>query len=175
MKKIVLLLSAVTLFIACNNTPTTEPTKGSADQTSYAYTVDNPPEWQWGDEENTRTAMKALKAFEQGNVDESIKYFADSITLKLDGFEATGPRDSIALILKKGLSHYNNLKIKMEDYESVKSKDGKSEYVSLWYKQNWTDSTGKLDSIECFNDFKMVNGKIAVLNEKIRHFAAKKM
>jgi hypothetical protein len=62
----------------------------------------------------------------------------------------------------------------MEDWESVVSKDKSMEYVSLWYKQYFTDANGKADSIECMDDLRMKNGKIAMINEKIRHYPAKK-
>ena len=62
----------------------------------------------------------------------------------------------------------------MDDWESVISKDKKIEYVSLWYKQIWTDEKGRVDSLECMDDLRMKNGKIVALNEKIRHYPTKK-
>ena len=67
------------------------------------------------------------------------------------------------------------LEITMDDYETVKSKDGKQEYVSMWYKQKWQDQKGKWDSVICMDDMKFVNGKIASIDEKRRKFAKKKM
>ncbi|HEY1017354.1 MAG TPA: hypothetical protein VGE25_00045, partial [Sediminibacterium sp.] len=64
--------------------------------------------------------------------------------------------------------------IKMEDFESVISKDKKDEYVTLWYKQIMTDNMGKTDSLAMINDFKIVNGKIVALSEAMRHYPAKK-
>lgn len=67
-----------------------------------------------------------------------------------------------------------SMSIKMNDWESVISKDKKTEYVSLWYKEITTDRNGKVDSVECMDDMEIKNGKIVSLNEKQRHYAVKK-
>jgi hypothetical protein len=67
-----------------------------------------------------------------------------------------------------------NVTVYMQDWESVISKDKQDEWVTLWYKQVWTDKKGKMDSMEVVNDAKIVNGKIVVLDEAIRHYPAKK-
>ncbi len=84
-------------------------------------------------------------------------------------------KDSLIALFKRSRSEAKSMTIKMEDFESVKSKDGKEEYVSLWYKQIWEDQKGKKDSVECMDDMRIENGKIALLNQKIRHFGSRKM
>ena len=64
--------------------------------------------------------------------------------------------------------------VKMGDWESVISKDKKTEYVTMWYREIWTDKKGKTDSLAVIDDCKIVNGKIVELDEKIQHFPAKK-
>ena len=54
------------------------------------------------------------------------------------------------------------------------SENKKTEYVTLWYKEKWKDKKGKADSIRVVDDCKIVNGKIAELDEKIQHFPAAK-
>ena len=63
----------------------------------------------------------------------------------------------------------------MEDFESVKFKDEKEEWVSLWYKEIWEDQKGKKDSVQTMDDLRIENGKIALLNQKVRHFPNRKM
>lgn len=64
----------------------------------------------------------------------------------------------------------------MDDWESVKLKDGSREYVSLWYKEITTDKKGKTDSVFVMDDLLIKNGKIVSIDQKIRHFPdAKKM
>ncbi|HEV8273418.1 MAG TPA: hypothetical protein VGQ04_19020, partial [Chitinophagaceae bacterium] len=58
--------------------------------------------------------------------------------------------------------------------ETVISKDKKNEWVSLWYKEKWTDSQGKSDSIFHMDDVKIVNGKIAQIDQKSRKYMKKK-
>ena len=62
----------------------------------------------------------------------------------------------------------------MGDWESVISKDGKTEYVTMWYKQITTDKMGKTDSIAVVDDCRIMNGKIVELDEKIQRIPAKK-
>ena len=69
---------------------------------------------------------------------------------------------------------YKNVTVKMNDWESVISKDKKIEYVTMWYKQITTDKNGKTDSIAVVDDCRIVNGKIVELDEKIQHYAVKK-
>jgi hypothetical protein len=58
----------------------------------------------------------------------------------------------------------------MHDWESVVSKTDKDQWVTIWYKQTFIDLKGKTDSMEVINDFQMKDGRIATLNEYVRHF-----
>ena len=58
----------------------------------------------------------------------------------------------------------------MQDWISVISKDKKSEWVTLWYKEILTDKNGKSDSVNVVDDAKIENGKIVILDEKVQHF-----
>jgi len=89
--------------------------------------------------------------------------------------EGTFSKDSLRKMFTAQRSDLKSMKIYMDDYESVKSKDGKQQYVSLWYKQIWEDKKGNTDSIEQMNDLRIVNGKIASLSEKSRRYPKKKM
>jgi hypothetical protein len=101
--------------------------------------------------------------------------FADSIELRFDNMTGKFSKDSVTRMFKADRGSLKAMQIDMDDYESVKSKDGKQEYVSLWYKQKSQDEKGNLDSVFCMDDIKMVNGKIASIDEKRRLFPKKKM
>jgi len=173
---------AAVLF-ACNssdNKTADEPkmgdTKVAAMSTNeLAYPVKDWADWQPGSMENLKTALQALKDFENGNVDACINAFADSVRLGFDGFDGTFSRDSVHKMFTEDRSKIKAMKIDMEDYESVKSKDGKQEYVSMWYNEKWQDQKGTWDSIICMDDLKIVNGKVASIDQKTRHFPKKKM
>lgn len=182
MKRTILFLFAAGLF-ACNNsestaskeTPTQETKVAAMSTNDFAYPVKDWADWQPGSIDNLKMVLQALKEFENGNMEAAVKDFADSVHLAFDQMEGTFPRDSVRKMFAAERSSIKSMKIDMDDYESVKSKDGKQEYVSLWYKQVWEDQKGNKDSIEQMDDLKIVNGKIASLNEKSRRYPKKKM
>ncbi len=47
------------------------------------------------------------------------------------------------------------MNVKMGDWESVVSKDGKEEWVTMWYKQIWEDNKGKKDSADYIDDLRL--------------------
>ncbi len=173
------LIAATAILTSCSNETGTDSSKNESNidtaKIDYAYTIQHPDSWEWGKRSNTQMVLKGLKAYENGNIEETVKDFADTVKLEFDGFEAKVGKDSLIALFKRLRSEAKSMTIKMEDFESVKSKDGKEEYVSLWYKQIWEDQKGKKDSVECMDDMRIENGKIALLNQKIRHFGSRKM
>lgn len=172
---------AAALF-ACNSSDTKTSdtkmgdTKVAAMSTSeLAYPIKDWPDWQPGSSDHLKLALQALKDFETGNIDGCMSAFTDSIELRFDDMQGKFPKDSVTKWFKADRSNLKAVQIDMEDYESVKSKDGKQEYVSMWYKQKTQDQKGNWDSVICMDDMKIVNGKIASIDEKRRHFPKKKM
>ena len=186
MKKIFFYASVLLIAASCNNKK--EETKATnADSSAvvsneaakpvpvYAYTLDHPyGDWQPGDAQNTANAMSCLKAFEDNNIAEAVKYIADSVRLRVDNFDQKVSHDSCAALFTSWRNHYSAMKVHMEDYESVISKDKKDEWVTMWYKQINTGKDGKVDSVYCIDDAKFVNGKMVDLEEAVRHYAVKK-
>ena len=177
----VLITAMSTCLLSCNTASTEKTGTDSAasvatneQKMEYAYTIDHPDNWEIGDQKNTAVALKSLKAFENGDIPAAMEGFGDTVRIEFDQMEATLSNDSLKSMFTKVRSEMKDLKIKMEDWESVISKDKKTEYVSLWYKQIWTDEKGKTDSVECMDDVKMKDGKIVLLNEKTRRYAVKK-
>jgi hypothetical protein len=181
MKHAFLALFVATALFACNSSDNkTEEAKPGDTKVASMTAMDMPYEvkewgdWQPGDMEHAKVAMQSLKDFQEGNIEASLKNFADSIELRFDDLNGKFTKDSV---LKMFTGHRKTIKaidIQMDDFESVKSKDGKQEYVSLWYKQKWQDQKGNWDSVICMDDMKIVNGKIATLDEKTRRFPKKK-
>ena len=184
MKQRLLIFSFVLFGIACNDHTTTDHVTTSdssaANKTDtaniqYAYTVDHPADnWDRGDLNHLAMVLQALKAYETGNIDECVKYFADSVRLAFDYFQTTVTKDSLRTMFTRDRNNLKSLTIDMDDYETVISKDKKDEYVSLWYKEISTDKNGKTDSISVMDDVKIVNGKIASIDQKIQHYQVKK-
>jgi len=131
---------------------------------NYPYTIDHPDNWETGSQQNTFNALSALKEWEKGNIDESLKYFADSVKVRFDRLDKMLSKDSLKILFTPDKS-LKSVMIKMEDWESVISKDKKDEYVTLWYTQYFETMDGKKDSVDVINDLKMKDGKIIGLDE----------
>lgn len=181
MKKVFPSIVVAAILFACNSSDTKAPnekmeTKVAGVSTNeFAYPLKDWGEWQPGSSENLKTALQALKDYETGNMEACLNAFADSVKLAFDGMEGTFARDSVLKMFSDNRKDNKAMEIVMDDYESVKSKDGSKEYVSLWYKQKWQDQKGNWDSVFCMDDMKFVNGKIASLDEKRRKLPKKKM
>ena len=176
MKRLILLFLAGIAF-SCNNQGTdsksvmkdSSTTTISSDKTmNYPYTIEHPDYWQVGSNANTLTALTALKTWELGKMDESLKYFGDSIRVQFDGLDKKMSNDSLKAMFSNGWNSYKTLNIKMEDWESVVSNDKKEEWVTLWYTQHWETKTGVKDSVAVINDLKIKEGKIVRLDEYTR-------
>ena len=176
MKKLLAIFLASMALGACN-TKSSSNTEVAADSTAtvptaekvnYPYTIDHPDNWNIGKNENTATALTALKAYEEGNVEKSIAQFADSVHLQFDALDTTLSKDSLKTMFTRMRSMVKSMNIKMSDWESVISKDGKEEWVTIWYKQNWEDNQGKKDSADIIDDVRLKDGKIIRLDEYTR-------
>ncbi len=157
-------------LFSCNEATTTTPAADSAaaETVQYVYTIDHPDSWEWGSKKNTETALNALKAFETGDIAGGMKYWGDSIRLQFDNFNEKMSNDSVKAMFTQNRANYTSLEIKMQDFESVISKNKEEEWVTLWYKQIGADSKGNVDSMACVDDLKFINGKIVLLDEKTR-------
>jgi hypothetical protein len=184
MKQLIFFSLLALCFVGCNDkskttdvstSDTTKMASAPSDDLVYPYTLEQPyQDWQPGDKNHAVTAMKSLKAFETGDIEGAMAGFGDSVEVKFDYYQAKMSHDSLRRFFTNERAKYSSMTIKMGDWESVISKDKKVEYVTMWYKQIWTEKNGKTDSLAVIDDAKMVNGKIVELDEKIQHYQAKK-
>ncbi len=165
----------VGMAFSCNNhgTVSTDAMKDSAATTTamkmnYPYTIEHPDNWEIGSTANTLIALNALKAWEEGKMDESLKYFGDSILVKFDGIDKKMPNDSLKAFFTGGWNSYKTVKEKMTDWESVVSKNKSEEWVTLWYTQSWETKEGVKDSSAIINDMQLKQGKIIRIDEYTR-------
>jgi len=183
MKHASLFVGFAAVFLSCNSsdTKTVDETKmgetkvAAVSTNDLAYPLKDWGDWQPGTRDNLKMALQTLKDFETGNIDACMNAFADSIELRFDDMEGKYSKDSVTKMFKADRNSLKAMEINMDDYESVKSKDGKQEYVSMWYKQKWQDQKGTWDSVFCMDDLKIINGKIASIDEKRRKSPKKKM
>ena len=184
MKKLLFFVCTALFAAGCNDKSGTTDAKSSdttkvaetkMEKMNYPYTLDRPyQDWQPGDQKHAVTAMNSLKGFENGDIAACMAGFGDSVNIKFDGFRQKFSHDSLATFFTGARAQYASMKIEMGDWESVISKDGKEEWVTMWYKQVTTDKKGKIDSMNCVDDAKIVNGKIVELDGKVQHFPAAK-
>jgi hypothetical protein len=171
----------VALLTACNNEATVSSSADSStttattmeSQVSLPYQVERTPDWEMASNENTAIAMAALKSFETNDSSKIRSLVADSIEFYYDNGKFKGSRDSFVTMLTNYRNGYDNVSIKMLDYESVKSKNRNEEWVSLWYTETYKDKKGKVDSFMTMDDIRIENGKIKEIDTKARKLAAK--
>jgi len=180
MKKVLFFGFVIFSLASCNDNASTtktdskDSTVAATDSMNYPYTIKNPDGWEPGDRQHTMNVLKSLKAFENGNIDECVSYFGDSVRLRFDEMDQKVSRDSLTALFKKWRAGSKSIRVDMGDWESVKNKFTKEEYVSLWYKQVNEDNAGKTDSLSVMDDMKIEKGKIVELDEKTRKFPKKK-
>ncbi len=176
MKKLIFFAGVLLFAVACTNKEKVEDNAVTTEASDNPYTLTKPYQnWQTGDQKNAILVLKMLKAWENKNIEESVSYFADTVDITLDMFHERMPKDSIKTFFQGSYEMYStNLKITMNDWESVISEDKNDEWVTVWYKQSWVDAKGVADSMNCINDAKIENGKIVVFDEYIQHFPAAK-
>ena len=179
MKRLILFL-LTGIACSCNNggTTTKEATKDStmkdsaatttATKMNYPYTIEHPDYWEEGSTANTMIVLNSLKAFQDGNVAEAMKDFGDSIHLQFDALDKKMTKDSVKTMFTTMRNGYKSIDVKMNDWESVVSKDKKEEWVTMWYRQKWEDMKGKKDSADFIDDLQLKNGKIMRLSEYTR-------
>ncbi len=182
MKQVLVIFSFALLASCGQQTTTTDADKDSTMAMShddsivkYPYSIEHPDEWRTGSRQNTVVALNALKAYENGNIEESVNYFGDSIRLRFDYLDTMVTNEGLMAMFKDDRPKMKSMEIKMEDWESVISKDNESEYVSLWYTQHWEMADGKKDSVMVMDDIQLKNGKIIGLDEKTRKLGPGKM
>ncbi|MGI8584109.1 MAG: hypothetical protein ACR2KX_18070 [Chitinophagaceae bacterium] len=178
MKKVIFLLMVIFAAASCKDDAKKTDSKDSTtvikDSMNYPYTIKDPDTWETGDRQHTLNVLTSLKAYENGNIDECVKYFGDSVRVRFDGLDEKVSNDSLKSMFKNSRAMNKSMKIDMGDWESVKSKVKNEEYVSLWYKEISEDNNGKKDSVSVMDDLKIEKGKIVELDQKTRKFPKKK-
>jgi hypothetical protein len=165
-------------FIISCSSPTEKATDktvtADSSKTELAYTVKKPDNWDMNNTKNVAVAFNALKNFEDHKINESLRFFGDSVLWKADYMDTKLSNDSLRSIFNAIWNETASIKIDMHDFESVISKDKKDEFVTIWYYQTTTDKKGKVDSFAMIDDMKIMNGRIVELDEYTRKFPVKK-
>lgn len=167
------MLAAGSLF-ACNNktsdTGTVRTDSSAKNETAnLPYLLARTPDWEKGNSDNVAIAMNTLKAFEVNDMNALQQYLADSVEFYVDNLSFRGTKDSLVQLMTTHRRGIDTMWIRMHDYETVKSKDRGEEWVSLWYTETTKPNGKNIDSTMVMDDIKIVNGKVALIDSKIRH------
>jgi hypothetical protein len=182
MKQIMLIAGMAMLMAGCNSGDKDKTKTDSGDtKTAAAADVQLPiplerpyRNWQIGGTENVVAALNGLKAFIDKDFAAMAATIGDSLAVDFDNYQEKMTRDSAINWMKAGRAMYQQLKVNVYDYVSVVSADKSEEWVTLWYKQVWTDAKGVTDSASIINDIQLKNGKMVRLEEKASRFMVKK-
>lgn len=156
MKKILFLFSLAT-FAACNSGSDTKvdsmSSKDSAtattDSTAYAYATDYSSKFEIGDQKNVHTIFALYKDWDNNTLDNSKDKFADSVSLMFgSGDVMIGKRDSILAGSKAFRNSLGTVTSKVHAVVPLKSIDKNEDWVLVWFKEYTTDASGKKDSTE---------------------------
>ncbi len=138
------------------------------------YKLASIPDWEKGDDNNVPIAMNFLKSYEDKDFVKMRNYLADSVQFIYDNGNFSGSADQMVKFLKNFREGRSTVRIEMNDYESVRSKNRNQEYVSLWYNEHIVDNAGKADSAFVMDDYRIKNGKISMIDTKFRHLRSAK-
>jgi hypothetical protein len=167
MQKILVPVLLVLLF-SCRSEDKKEPeTKagGAESATAVPYTVTYSSKFEIGDKKHSESILATWKAWDDGDLQVSKKFFADTMHFYLrDGSEMHGPIDSTL----KGAQAYRNtfsaVKSTVHSYLPLKSTDKNENWVCIWGTEIFTDKQGKVDSIELQETWRFnKDGKIDLL------------
>ena len=179
MKIVTLMLFSLGLFAACKQEEKKVEDPGAISLRAEGKKLDLPyqltriPDWEMGDDNNIPIAMNVIKCYEAKDFVSLSNYLADTVIFSSAVGDFRGSKKEAVKFLKDLRDKRLEVTIEMNDYESVKSKTRNEEWVSLWYTETITDRTGKVDSAQVMDDYKIVKGKVALVDSKIRRMGAK--
>ena len=74
----------------------------TVEKLDYAYTLEKPySDWQPGDQMHAVNVLKSLKAYENGDINNCVTAFGDSVELRFDGYREKMSNDSLRKMFTK--------------------------------------------------------------------------
>jgi hypothetical protein len=160
------------VLLSCHPGHPTESTTSAGnikkDSIIYPFTPRYSINWQPGDEKNALMVLNCLKNYVAGDLRATLKDFSDTTEFVADNFHFRGPKDSLAILLGQTRSEMVRLSKDFDSWMTTYYPDKNDTWVTLWYKETWTDKKGKTDSLFYTDDVLIKNGKIVLYDEKQR-------
>ncbi len=148
----IVLLFAVTCFVACNSSQTKE---GATDESSkmaasadvtYPYPISYSSKFEMGDPKNSQMVLGLWKDFDNNELDKAKENFADTIVLDLSDVRLSGTRDSIVNSTKAYRGMYKSVESRVAAIMSVKATATNEDWVLVWGTETMTDNKNVVDS-----------------------------
>lgn len=167
-------------FVACN-TPEDAKVKGTnADSTSadvaLPYTATYSSKFEIGSQANVKTVLELMKDWDNNDMDNARKKFADSVMLLTsDGSIMSGPADTIVNATKPYRNSLGTVSSRLDAVVPLRSTDKNEDWVLLWFTEHRTDASGKKDSVELQETWRLnKDGKADLLYQYQRNKPAAK-
>ena len=173
-KSLIFILSGI-FFLGCSsNEPKQEAAKTDStvkkETLAYPFTPKYSLNWQPGDEQNAVLVLNSIKKHVDGDIKGALSYFGDSITFITDEFLFKGRKDSLETLLTSMRTQLTSMSFEPDTWITAYYPDDKDTWVTVWGTQKWTTKKGKIDSFYLVEDFKVKDGKILEIDEKMRRY-----
>lgn len=179
MKRLLILLTVISIFMACNNEKKKDDKTGDdkkdtkmSENVNLPYKADY-SDFKIGDPNHTKMILDFYKAFEENRMDDGKPMLADTVTVNFaDGNKFTGSRDSLVSMGKQFRSSYSAYSITIDACMAVHSNEKNEDWVLIWDRTYFTDQKGKADSLGGHAYWQIKKGKIAFWGEQQAKLAA---
>ncbi len=139
------------ILLACQSEDKKEPetkTAAATTETPAPYTATYSSKFEMGDTKHADAILGAWKAWDDGDLKPSRKYFADTMHFYLrDGSQVHGATDSVMVGVQAFRSSFSSMKSRVHAFFPVKSNDKGHNWVCIWGTEVSTDKQGKVDSV----------------------------
>lgn len=152
MKKIFLLLTGATLFVACNNETKTDAPAAEATDTAPAvtlpYTASYSSSFKMGNPAYVAMVEQgSWKDWEMNNLDNMKNWVADTIVAYHSDNTMVKGLDSLQARWKRGRAGYASVIDTIQAAIPTYSTDNNHDWVLIWAKEINTDTKGKTDTV----------------------------
>jgi hypothetical protein len=128
--------------------PAESKTASAESPATAPYTATYSSKFEMGDNKHAEAILGAWKAWDDGDLKPSRKYFADTMHFYMrDGSEAHGATDSVMVGAQAYRSSFSSVKSTVHAYLPLKSTDKNENWVCVWGTEVTTDKQGKTDSV----------------------------
>lgn len=159
-------------FMACNNetTNSTAEAKANVPANMHGFTMGYSASFVMDPATNSETVLALWDDWKKGDLSQSRKYFADSLSLFLaDGSSMNGPTDDIMKNMQDYRSSFKGMEVAVDAIFATKSTDKDEHWVAVWGSEIQTNMEGKVDTVSLQETWRFNKaGKVDMMFQSIR-------